>query len=72
MDFFFAMSKAVALVLLPGNFLALLVLIAGALCLLRRSRRWGFRIGFGAAALFLLIGVLPVGPWMLRALERCK
>jgi uncharacterized SAM-binding protein YcdF (DUF218 family) len=63
----FIVGKLVWLVLMPGNFL-LLLLLAGIL-LARRRKAWG-RVLIGAAAVgFLACAVLPLGDFLVSPLE---
>jgi len=55
----------------PGNGLAL-ALLCGAFLAMARGERWrafGRRLVFAVAVLFFLIGIFPVGAWMLAPLE---
>jgi uncharacterized SAM-binding protein YcdF (DUF218 family) len=65
---FFVLSKTAAILLLPSNLLAALVL-AGFLLMATRWRRAGRRLAVGAFVLMLLIGFLPVGAWLGHVLE---
>lgn len=70
MDWFFVASKIAALCLVPGNLILLLFLLAAVLVAFRRTRRWGVGTGSVAAALFMILSLVPVGPLMLASLER--
>ena len=65
---FFILSKTVGFLLLPSNFLLLLAL-AGAVLLATRWRRAGLRIVIGAVVLLAIVGLLPVGTFLIHGLE---
>jgi uncharacterized SAM-binding protein YcdF (DUF218 family) len=69
-DLFFALSKAVTIALLPGNLVVILALAGLGFACFRRTRVWGVRTGLAAGALLIAGAVLPIGPLMLRTLER--
>ncbi len=67
----FVASKVMWIFCSPGNLFVLLMLVGGFLSMSSRER-WrihGRRLCFGAAFLLFLIGVFPVGEWMLLPLE---
>jgi uncharacterized SAM-binding protein YcdF (DUF218 family) len=64
----YALSKALWLVLQPGNLLVLL-LVLGSLLLFTRWRGFGRALVGLVALLSLAIAVLPVGDWLLAPLE---
>jgi uncharacterized SAM-binding protein YcdF (DUF218 family) len=64
----YVLSKALWLVLQPGNLLALLVAL-GALLLFTRWRKLGRALVGVVALLLLAIAILPVGDWLLAPLE---
>lgn len=65
---FFILSKTVALLLLPSNFLILLGLIGLAL-MVTRLRRAGLRLMIASVALLAFVGLFPVGAVLGHALE---
>lgn len=65
---FFLLSKTVGMLTMPSNILAGLVLAAG-ICQLLRWRRLAGGLSLAAAALLILIGVMPLQNWLLRVLE---
>ena len=65
---FFILSKTVGFVLLPSNFLLLLAL-AGTVLLATRWRRAGLRMVIGAVVLLAMVGLLPVGAFLIHGLE---
>ena len=65
---FFILSKTVGFVLLPSNFLLLLAL-AGTVLLATRWRRAGLRMVIGAVVLLAMVGLLPVGTFLIHGLE---
>lgn len=70
LDIFFGLSKLASLVLVPGNLLVILVVVAIALFQFPRTRVWARRTAVAACGLFLGASVLPIGPAMLRMLEQ--
>src|SRR5215510_14673041 len=65
---FFILSKSVAYLLLPSNLLILLGLV-GTVLLATRWRRAGLRMVVGAVVLLAIVGLLPVGTFLIHALE---
>jgi uncharacterized SAM-binding protein YcdF (DUF218 family) len=65
---FFILSKMLVFILLPSNFLLLLAL-AGVVLLATRWRRAGLRMVVGAVVLLAIVGLLPVGTFLIHALE---
>jgi uncharacterized SAM-binding protein YcdF (DUF218 family) len=65
---FFVLSKTVARLLIPSNFL-LLVGLAGLLLLVTRYKHVGRRLTLTSLALFLALGILPVGGALDHVLE---
>ena len=65
---FFILSKTVAFLLLPSNLLILLAL-AGAVLLATRWRRAGLRMLVAAVVLLAMVGLLPVGNFLIHGLE---
>ena len=65
---FFVLSKVLWALAQPGNLL-MLGLAGGAVLLLTRWRRLGSRLVVGFAAVFAVVGSLPVGAWLLLPLE---
>jgi uncharacterized SAM-binding protein YcdF (DUF218 family) len=65
---FFYLSKILWLVIAPANLLLLLLLLGAAL-LFTRFMRAGRRLVLASALGFLVLGFLPVGTLMMRALE---
>lgn len=65
---FFVLSKTVAFLLLPSNFILLLG-IAGAILVFTRCRRLGRNLCILAAGLWLIVGFLPVGAALDHVLE---
>lgn len=65
---FFWISKLVWLVISPDSLLFLLV-VGGWLCLVLHWQKMGRRLIALAALLFLLIGFLPLGEWLIAPLE---
>lgn len=70
LDLFFAASKIASGILLPVNLIILVGVAAVLLLIPQRTRGIGLRIGVGAGCAFLALAVLPVGPVLLRTLER--
>jgi uncharacterized SAM-binding protein YcdF (DUF218 family) len=64
----FVLSKIFWLVLNPGNLFAFFV-ICGSILLFTRFRRTGRWFVSGAAAFIVLVGVFPIGGWMIENLE---
>lgn len=65
---FFILSKTVGFLLLPSNLLLLLGL-AGTVLLATRWRRAGLRMVIGAVVLLAMVGLLPVGTFLIHGLE---
>ena len=65
---FFILSKTVGFLFLPSNFLLLLAL-AGAVLLATRWKRAGLRMVIGAVVLLAMVGLLPVGTFLIHGLE---
>ena len=65
---FFVLSKTVGFLLLPSNFLLLLA-FAGAALLATRWKRAGLRMVIGAVVLLAMVGLLPVGTFIIHGLE---
>jgi uncharacterized SAM-binding protein YcdF (DUF218 family) len=65
---FFLLSKTIAFLLLPSNFLILLGVI-GAGLLMTRFRRAGLRLAVGSLVLLALFGFLPLGNILAGTLE---
>lgn len=67
----FILSKLTWLFISPGNFLTLLILLAGFLCLSHNEarRHLGQRLCFTTALLWFLVAILPIGDWMVTPLE---
>jgi uncharacterized SAM-binding protein YcdF (DUF218 family) len=65
---FFALSKTVALLLLPSNFLILLGLGGVALVAMRRTRT-GMRLAIASLILLAVAGFLPIGNLLIYPLE---
>jgi len=65
---FFVLSKTVGFLLLPSNFLVLLA-VAGAVLLATRWKRAGLRMVIGAVVLLAMVGLLPVGTFLIHGLE---
>lgn len=65
---FFILSKTIAFLLLPSNFLLILA-FAGVMLLATRWRRAGLRIVTGAVVLLAIVALLPVGTVLIHALE---
>lgn len=65
---FFILSKTVALLLLPSNFLILCGL-AGVVLLMTRWRRLGAWLAASSLVVMALVSFLPVGTFLLSALE---
>ena len=65
---FFIFSKTVAYLLLPSNLLILVGLV-GTVLLATRWRRVGLRMVVGAVVLLAILGLLPVGTFLLHGLE---
>ena len=65
---FFILSKTVGFLLLPSNFLLLLAL-AGAVCWRRAGERAGLRLVVGAVVLLAIVGLFPVGTFLIHDLE---
>lgn len=65
---FFFLSKTVALLLLPSNFLILCAL-AGIVLLMTRWRRFGAWVAAGSLVVMVLVAYLPIGAVLLSALE---
>jgi uncharacterized SAM-binding protein YcdF (DUF218 family) len=66
---FFLLSKTVALLLLPSNFLILCGL-AGVVLLMTRWRRLGVWLSAGSLFVMALVAFLPVGAFLLSILEQ--
>src|SRR6185437_11191770 len=64
----FVVSKLVWQVVAPGNLL-LLVLVAGVIRMAWSRGRRGFGLVATATAGFLVIAMLPIGPWLVAPLE---
>jgi uncharacterized SAM-binding protein YcdF (DUF218 family) len=64
----FVVSKLVWQIVAPGNFL-LLVLVAGVIRMAWSRGRRGFGLVAIATAGFLVIAMLPIGPWLVAPLE---
>jgi uncharacterized SAM-binding protein YcdF (DUF218 family) len=67
-DLFFTLNKLVALVFAPGRLLLWLALATAIALALGRGRA-GRVLALATAALFVLLGVLPLGDWLARPLE---
>ncbi len=65
---FFILSKTVALLLLPSNFLLLLALV-GLVLTATRFRRTGWRLTVASLLLLVIAGVSPLGALLLHQLE---
>lgn len=65
---FFILSKTVGFLLLPSNLLILLAL-AGAVLLATRWKRAGLRMVIGAVVLLAMVGLFPVGAFLIHGLE---
>jgi uncharacterized SAM-binding protein YcdF (DUF218 family) len=65
---FFVLSKTIAVLLLPSNFLIALVLLGVAL-IATRFRRAGLRLVATGLVVLLAVGALPVGNLLIHALE---
>ena len=63
---FFVLSKTIAFLFLPSNFLILLGL-AGIGMLAARRIRAGTRMTAACVALIAVAGFLPIGDWLTRA-----
>jgi len=66
---FFPIAKLGALVLMPSNFLVLLLAAGIVLAATRRFRTSGRRLALGAGAVLCAASLLPVGDWLLEPLE---
>ena len=65
---FFVLSKTVAFLLLPSNFLIVLGLVGVGL-LMTRFRRAGLRLAIGSLVLLALLGFSPLGGFLAHTLE---
>jgi uncharacterized SAM-binding protein YcdF (DUF218 family) len=65
---FFILSKTVAYLLLPSNLLILLALV-GTVLLATRWSRVGLRMVVGAVVLLAVVGLFPVGTFLIHVLE---
>jgi uncharacterized SAM-binding protein YcdF (DUF218 family) len=65
---FFILSKTVSVLLQPSN-LILLIGVAGLAMMLMRWRRTGVRLVVASVILLFIAGLLPIGPYLTRALE---
>lgn len=67
----FVLSKVLWVFTSPANILVLLLVLGAFLSVAQgeRWRRYGRRLCFTIAFVFFLIGILPVGDWMLTPLE---
>ena len=64
---FFILSKSIAFLLLPSNFLIALGL-AGVLLVATRWRRAGVRMAGTSLVLLAIVGLLPIGDLLIRPL----
>jgi uncharacterized SAM-binding protein YcdF (DUF218 family) len=65
---FFILSKTLAFLITPSN-IVIGIGLAGLLLMLTRFRRAGWRLVIACPLLFIIIGVLPIGPAMIATLE---
>jgi uncharacterized SAM-binding protein YcdF (DUF218 family) len=70
LDLFFTVSKAVGGLLVPGNLIVILGVIAAGLAIAQRTRRFGKLLALYTGGAFLVLAIVPVGPLLLSLLER--
>ena len=64
---FFYVSKLAWFVVQPSSLIALLLI--GGLVLAFWRRRWGLRLAWAGAALYVIAGFSPLGHWLMLPLE---